>query len=235
MRYPGAPRRNVQERDREVARVRPRQAFGQQPGRLAATMLRALSAELSDPSRYARGKAYARDGAVIDIEVRPGEVAGEVLGSRRDAYRVSLFADPAPRRGGSEASLASPANVVPMIPDRTEISIDCTCPDASGGLMCKHAIATLLVFADEVSIEPELLARWRGRDDGERSEPARRAQREPAPRVDVLAPLLASPAPLPPPPNLRSLDPKPTPRASRTAHTDLLDELLADAIATIRR
>lgn len=218
--------------------MRPRQAFGQQPGRLAATMLRALSAELSDPLRYARGKAYARDNAVIDIEVRPGEVAGEVLGSRRDAYRVSLFAEHAPLRGGSDASLTSPANVVSMIPDRTEISIDCTCPDAGGGLMCKHAIATLLVFADEVSIEPELLARWRGQNDGERSEPARqRAERERAPRVDVLAPLLASPAPLPPPPNLRSVDPKPmtTPRASRTAHTDVLDELLADAIAIIRR
>jgi hypothetical protein len=199
-------------------------------------MLRALSAELSDPNRYSRGKAYARDGAVIDIEVRSGEVAGEVLGSRSDAYRVSLFAEPAPLRGGTDTSLASPANVVALIPDRTEISIDCTCPDAGGGLMCKHAIATLLVFADEVAIEPELLARWRGHGRGERSEPARQ-RREPAPRVDVLAPLLASPVPLPPPPNLRSLAPHPigTPRAARTDHSDLLDELLTEALAVIRR
>ena len=217
--------------------MRPRQAgFGQQPGRLAATMLRALSAELSDPTRYARGKSYARDGAVIDIEVRSGEVAGEVLGSRRDAYKVSLFADPAPLRGGTDLSLASPASVVALIPDRTEISIDCTCPDAGGGLMCKHAIATLLVFADEVAIEPVLLGRWRGNDDGERSEPERQ-RREPAPRVDVLAPLLSSPVPLPPPPNLRSLTPSPidTPRAARTDHTDLLDQLLTDALTAIRR
>ena len=217
--------------------MRPRQAgFGQQPGRLAATMLRALSAELSDPNRYSRGKSYARDGAVIDIEVRSGEVAGEVLGSRSDAYKVSLFADPAPLRGGTDTSLASPANVVALIPDRTEVSIDCTCPDAGGGLMCKHAIATLLVFADEVAIEPELLARWRGHDDGERSEPQRQ-RRDPAPRVDVLAPLLASPVPLPPPPNLRSLTPRPTytPRAARTDHTDLLDRLLAEALSVIRR
>jgi hypothetical protein len=43
--------------------------------------------------------------------------------------------------------------------------------------------------------------------------------------------------PIPPPPNLRSLEPRPaaTPRAARSAHTDLLDELLADALATIRR
>jgi len=216
--------------------VRPRHAFGQQPGRLAATMLRAFSAELSDPGRYSRGKAYARDGAVIDIEVHPGEVAGEVLGSRRDAYKVSLFAEPAPLHGRSDSSLATPANVVALIPDRTEISIDCSCPDADGGQMCKHAIALLLVFADEVSIEPALLARWRGQDDGERSEPARQ-RRESAPRVDVLASMLTSPVPLPAPPNLRSLDPRPitTPRAARTAHTDLLDELLANALAVIRR
>ena len=216
--------------------MRPRQAFGQQPGRLAATMLRAFSAELSDPARYSRGKSYARDGAVIDIEVRAGEIAGEVLGSRRDAYRVSLFADPVPLRGGTDTSLTTPANVVALIPDRTEVSIECTCPDAGGGLMCKHAIALLLVFADEVSIEPELLARWRGQNDGERAEPPNR-RTDAAPRVDVLAPLLAAPAPIPPPPNLRSLAPRPiaTPRAARRDHTDLLDGLLADALATIRR
>ena len=218
-----------------VPRMRPRQAFGQQAGRLAATMLRALSAELSDPGRYSRGKSYARDGAVIDIEIRPGEVAGQVLGSRRDAYRVSLFADPAPLRGGADMSLSTPANVVALIPDRTEVSVDCTCPDAGGGLMCKHAIAVLLVFADEVSIEPELLARWRGqRTAGETDAPRRR---EPAPRVDVLAPLLSSPVPLPPAPNLRSLTPHPidTPRAARAPHSDLLDALLAEALAVIRR
>lgn len=217
--------------------MRPRQAgFGQQPGRLAATMLRALSAELSDPSRYSRGKSYARDGAVIDIEVHPGEVTGQVLGSRRDAYKVSLLADPVPLRGGTDVSPTSPAHVVALIPDRTEISIDCTCPDSGGGLMCKHAIATLLVFADEVAIEPELLDRWRGQDDGERSGPARQ-RTEPAPRVDVLASLLASPVPLPPAPNLRALEPTTaaTPRAARTPHTDLLDQLLADALAAIRR
>ena len=215
--------------------MRPRQAFGQQPGRLAATMLRALSAELSDPARYARGKAYARDGAVIDIEVRPGEVAGQVLGSRRDAYRVSLFADPAPERGRTGESVSNAANVVALIPDRTELSVECTCPDA-GGLLCKHAIAVLLVYADEVSIEPDLLSRWRGEQDRESGDHVRPRPHE-APRVDVLAPMLSSPAPLPPPPILRSLAAKAatTPRAARTADTDLLDQLLAEALAVIRR
>ena len=216
--------------------TRPRKAFGQQPGRLAATMLRALSAELSDPGRYSRGKGYARDGAVIDIEIRAGEVVGQVLGSRRDAYRVSLLAVAEPIRGGEPMQLTEAANVVALIPDRTEMSVRCNCPDGDGGMMCKHAIAVLLVFADEVSIEPELLSQWRGGSSIERAESPRRDV-ESASRVDVLASMLASPMPLPPLANLRSLavHPVTTPTAMRSAHTDLLDELLTDALAVIRR
>ena len=133
---------------------RPRHAFGAQPGRLPATLLRALCAELSDPARYRRAKDYARDGAVIDLDVRPGAVVGEVLGSRRSPYRVTIVADPV----DDAATVTSP---VMLIPERTELAVACTCPDADSGAMCKHALALLLVFADEVSIEPELLARWR--------------------------------------------------------------------------
>jgi len=215
---------------------RPRKAFGQQPGRLAATMLRALSAELSDPGRYSRGKGYARDGAVIDIEIRAGEVVGQVLGSRRDAYRVLLQAVAAPIRGGELGQLTEAANVVALIPDRTEMSVRCNCPDGDGGMMCKHAIAVLLVFADEVSIEPELLGVWRGGSSSERVESPRHTV-ETASRVDVLASMLASPVPLPPLANLRSLTVHPitTPKSMRSDHTDLLDELLTDALAVIRR
>ena len=137
---------------------RPRHAFGAQPGRLPATLLRALCAELSDPARYRRAKDYARDGAVIDLDVRPGAVVGEVLGSRRSPYRVTIVADPV----DDAATATSP---VMLIPERTELAVACTCPDADSGAMCKHALALLLVFADEVSIEPELLARWRARGD----------------------------------------------------------------------
>lgn len=201
-------------------------------------MLRALSAELSDPGRYSRGKGYARDGAVIDIEIRPGEVAGEVLGSRREPYRVSLHADAMPMRDVPGA-LTAAAAVVALIPDRTEMSVQCSCPDADGGLMCKHAIAVLLVFADEVSIEPELLARWRGgspaNEQVDRATEPTRVDR--APRVDVLASMLTSPTPLAPAPNLRSLTVQSftTPKAMRTASTDLFDQLLADTIAVISR
>jgi len=202
-------------------------------------MLRALSAELSEPGRYSRGKGYARDGAVIDIEVHPGEVAGEVLGSRREPYRVLLRAD-ALAGGDVPNSLTAAAGVVALIPDRSEMSVRCSCPDADGGVMCKHAIAVLLVFADEVSIEPELLGRWRGVTILGTPDPPSNHERRAADRqsgVDVLAPMLASPSPLPPLPNLRSLTPHPitTPTNTRTAHTDLVDRLLGEALSIVGR
>ncbi len=87
----------------------PRRSFGPNPpGRLAAAMLRALAAELADPGRFTRAKAYARDGAVVDIEIEPGVVRAEVQGSRYDPYLTELHvaaADDArgeqgPRRAG---------------------------------------------------------------------------------------------------------------------------------------
>ena len=136
---------------------RPRHAFGNQPGRLPATLLRALCAELSDPGRYRRAKDYARDGAVIDIDVRPGVVVGAGARESALAVRVTIV-----RRSRSTTPATSgDGSPVMLIPERTELAVSCTCPDADSGAMCKHALALLLVLADEVSIEPELLARWR--------------------------------------------------------------------------
>ena len=138
---------------------RPRRTIGDQPGRLVATMLRALAAELSDPGRYSRAKAYARDGAVIEIDTRPEIVSGLVLGSRRDPYEVLLVADPAPADEIDRADPAALGSMTMLIPGRDELSVSCTCPDAGGspGVLCKHAVAVLLVLADETSIEPGLL------------------------------------------------------------------------------
>jgi SWIM zinc finger len=230
--------------------TRPRQAFGSQPGRLPATLLRALSAELSDPGRYRRAKEYARDGAVIEIDVRPGVVAGQVLGSRRSPYEVAILADPV-----DDDELAVTTNVVTLVPERTELAVSCTCPDADGGMMCKHALALLMVLADEVSIEPELLARWRragpespgrtsrlrGRRTTSAPSPGGRGTRPsgagPAPpRVDVLAPLLRSPSPLGPLPEIPAIESAAllTPPARADATSELLDRVLADAVDRAR-
>lgn len=224
----------------------PRRSFGTQPGRLAATMLRALAAELSDPGRYSRAKSYARDGAVVEIDVREGEVSGQVYGSRRDPYDVTIFADALP----ADELAAASATPVPtlLIPEPAELEILCSCPDADGGVVCKHALAVLLVVADEVSIEPELLPRWRapGEDRlglGFRprrrrglAEPARRAVPPPRrPNVDVLGALARSPRPIGNLPDFSSL-PRPrleTPPVAADDTSRLVDQLLAEAIDLI--
>jgi hypothetical protein len=228
--------------------TRPRHAFGQQRGRLVATMLRALAAELSEPGRYARGKSYARDGAVIDIDLRPGVAAGLVLGSRRDPYEVHLVADPAPADELTRASVAHPATMSLLIPGRDELSVACTCPDAAGSL-CKHAVAVLLVLADETSIEPHLLTRWRTAPDSSgdvvrpaltRLAPRGRAvapRREPpaaAARVDVLAGMLGATSELPELPTIAPAEHAPPPAvALADASIRLVDELTRSARAAI--
>jgi hypothetical protein len=224
---------------------RPR-AFGEQPGRLIATMLRALAAELSDPGRYARAKNYARDGAVFEIDIRPGAVSGLVMGSRRLPYEVLLAVDPAAADEIAGADRGAVGSMALLVPGGEELEVSCTCPDADGaaGPLCKHAIALLLVFADEVSADPLLLARWRTADPDGASWatdthrlPARGRPVSTAPtRVDMLAGLLDSPTLLP---ALPAIARRAVARPSSVVLADpvvrLLDELHAEAVALTSR
>jgi uncharacterized Zn finger protein len=135
---------------------RPRRPFGAvQPGRLPATMMKVLAAEMSDPQRLRKGKQYAKDGSVLDIIVEPGVVTCEVQGSRATPYIAALE-----------------VNTGDGMPLRRDVRAVCSCPDDDNwsNYACKHVIATMFVFADELLIEPELLDVWRGitRADTER-------------------------------------------------------------------
>lgn len=127
---------------------RPRKPFGaQQQGRLPATMMKVLAAEMSDPQRLRKGKQYAKDGSVLDIVIEPGVVTCEVQGSRSTPYIASLE--------------VTAGNGMPL---RRDVRAVCSCPDDDNwnDHACKHVIATMFVFADELLIEPELLDVWRG-------------------------------------------------------------------------
>lgn len=117
---------------------------------MAATTLRVLAAEISDAGRLTRGRRLRADGAVIDLAVGHGAVVARVQGSLATPYVVTLETRP-----GQWA------------PSRRELTVRCTCPDDAGTGQhgCKHIVAALLGLADEVMIEPELLARWRRSDD----------------------------------------------------------------------
>jgi len=197
----------------------PRRTVGtSQAGRLPATMLRALAAELADPGRFSRAKVYARDGAVVDIDVQPGVARGVVQGSRADPYAVALHTEPAAEGEG----------LLGLVPGADEIALECSCPDADTSGACKHALAVLLVLADEVSIEPAVLERWRSADAGEG---AGRATEEP--EVDVLADAMAAPAPLPELPALPRRVPVPMPAAPGSRDADIAAAVTA-AITVLR-
>ena len=181
-------------------------------------MLRALAAELSDPGRFSRAKAYARDGAVVDIVIEPGEVRGEIQGSRYEPYVATIYAAPAPIDEG----------LLGLIPERSELMATCSCPDAETFGVCKHALAVLLVLADELTIEPDLLARWRGGDPG--TSPVATPEPE---AIDAVGPLLRASGPLPDrvviPPRL------PVAMAATTDHRDAdVAAAVAAAIAELR-
>lgn len=129
---------------------KPRKPFGaQQPGRLPSTMMKVLAAEMSDPARLRRGKQYARNGSVLDIIIEPGIVTCEVQGSRSTPYVASLE--------------VSKGDGMPL---RRDVNAVCSCPDDDNwdGHACKHVIATMFTFADELLMEPELLDEWRGNE-----------------------------------------------------------------------
>lgn len=132
--------------------ARPRKPFGStQPGRLPATMVKVLAAEMSDPSRHRKGKQYAIDGSILDIIIEPGIVTCEIQGSRSMPYVASIE--------------VLPGSGMPL---RRDLTCSCSCPDDDnwGGHACKHVVAALYTLSNEFLIEPELLDVWRDNNDG---------------------------------------------------------------------
>jgi uncharacterized Zn finger protein len=217
----------------------PRRPFGvEQPGRLQATMLKVLAAEMSDPGRLARGKRLRAEDAVVDLVVGHGAATAVVQGSRPDPYVVTLLT----RAGRS-------------VPSRRDVTVRCTCPDddAVGSDACKHGVAALFALADEVSLDTDVLARWRqtatvdidadrdndtDNDNDNDTSPtrhARPAQVRPAlpavnPLADELAGLLREPEGrrLPTVPELTVLDP------AAGIPDRVVADILDDALAHLR-
>ena len=200
--------------------MKPRKPYGPNPpGRLPATMIKVLAAELSDQGRLSRGKRYWAEDAVVDLVVGHGAVTGVIQGSRPDPYVVTI-----------EATQGK------GVPSKREVWTTCTCPDDGMELACKHAVATLFALSDEVAIEPELLERWRAGSNRRRpaasglaeviplrpeSRPAPAAQPARDPIADEIARLLGAPsgATLPTFPDVTPLQ-----------HTAIRDRQLAEVL-----
>ena len=137
-------------------------------------------------NRLPRGRTYARNGSVIDLQIDAGRVRAVVSGS--DFYDVDIaIAQLDTRRwkaikrqcAGKLDSMvellrgAISKSVMAVVTDRRtglfpsprEISLHCSCPDWAS--MCKHVAAVLYGVGARLDHEPEMLFSLRGVDPTE--------------------------------------------------------------------
>ena len=132
---------------------------------------------LIDPNRLPRGRTYARQDRVRNIELSPGELRAQVWGSRDVPYTTTLsmrvltnsewdmVLDLAMTKASNVAALL--AGEVPkeigdhVLPDRGDLGPECSCPDWAEP--CKHVAALCYVAADMFDADPFALLTLRGR------------------------------------------------------------------------
>ncbi len=140
---------------------------------------------IMDSGRLGRGRSYARQGQVMDIQERDGEITAKVQGSRRTPYKVRIRVKPledaewervldvlagqaiftAQLLAGEmppdieEAFAAAHVSLFPA--SGRELETDCSCPDWANP--CKHIAAVYLLLGEAFDDDPFMLFRLRGR------------------------------------------------------------------------
>ncbi len=137
-------------------------------------------------NRLPRGRAYVRNGSVLDLQVVPGKVTAVVSGTV--LYHVAVEISPVPDaqwRSICNDSAGEINSLVELLqgrfskgvmerlcqqksglfPQPSEIGLSCTCPDWAS--MCKHVAAVLYGIGARLDEEPGLLFKLRGVDENE--------------------------------------------------------------------
>lgn len=133
-------------------------------------------------NRIGRGRSYVRHGAVLDLQIEPGEVIALVQGSDRNPYSVSVKIQTLKKetwqrmKTACEGTLESFQELLAgnfpkalgeifickdsgMFPAPREIKFDCSCPDWAD--MCKHVAAVLYGIGARLDEDPKLFFRLR--------------------------------------------------------------------------
>jgi uncharacterized Zn finger protein len=134
-------------------------------------------------NRLPRGRTYARNGSIIDLQMGRGKVTALVSGS--EIYRVTIDIKTLPAAAWSRIkedcarSIDSLMDLLQgrfdegimrrltqrdggLFPQPREVQMDCSCPDWAG--MCKHVAATLYGVGTRLDTRPELLFTLRNVD-----------------------------------------------------------------------
>lgn len=132
-------------------------------------------------NRLPRGRTYARNGSVLDLQIASGSISALVQGS--SLYKVAISIHPLPPRrwndfkqscAGKVASVLDllqgrlskeiladiTAQKTGLFPSPKEIKIECSCPDWAG--LCKHAAAVLYGIGARLDTQPEMFFTLRG-------------------------------------------------------------------------
>lgn len=136
-------------------------------------------------ARLQRGRAYARKGQALSIDIEKGIVHAQVQGSRPRPYRVTIRIRPLADAQWEklEAALAAapiyaarllagemPQDIekvfdqagAPLFPQAArDLETECSCPDWSNP--CKHIAAVYYLLGEEFDRDPFLLFKLRGR------------------------------------------------------------------------
>ena len=137
-------------------------------------------------NRLPRGRTYVRNGSVIDLQIKKGEVLASVSGSSLYDIRIAI----APVKAGRWKSICrdcagSIDSLVELLqgrfakgvmdrvcregdglfPSPKEIELSCSCPDWAD--MCKHVAAALYGVGARLDEKPQLLFALRGVDESD--------------------------------------------------------------------
>jgi uncharacterized Zn finger protein len=136
-------------------------------------------------TRLTRGRAYARSGQVLSLDIATGHVTAQVQGSRVKPYAVKLTVDPLTTRQWKRVEEALAARAVfrarllagempaeieevfadcgtPLFPKSArDLTMTCSCPDWE--VPCKHLAAVCYVLAEAFDVDPFGMLAWRGK------------------------------------------------------------------------
>jgi len=128
-------------------------------------------------NRIGRGRSYVCHGAVLDLQIAPGEVLALVQGTRSTPYKVAVRIQPIDRSEWKQIAQACSERIGSMqellagrfpkdlaevftaqggglFPSPKQITFECSCPDWAS--MCKHVAAVLYGIGTRLDEDPQL-------------------------------------------------------------------------------
>lgn len=135
-----------------------------------------LESYMDYANRLPRGRTYVRNGSVVHLDLRPGQIEATVSGSELYRVRIQIAAAPPAKWkqlcaecAGGIGSLVEllqgrfsdhvmgilTRKGTGLFPTPAEIKLDCSCPDWAD--MCKHVAAVLYGVGARLDERPELL------------------------------------------------------------------------------